>query len=62
MLADALAQFLGYKQWQDWVLVQGNTDEDLSAWQKGCANRPNALVTVSSEKRLWPHDPYVSAR
>ncbi|WP_246286412.1 ABC transporter substrate-binding protein [Vreelandella maris] len=56
MLTDALAQFLGYKQWQDWVLVRGNTDEDqlLAEALRESAQRFGHNIV---EERMWPHDP-----
>lgn len=56
MLTDALAQFLGYKQWQDWVLVRGNTDEDqlLAASLRESAERFGHNIV---EEKMWPHDP-----
>ena len=56
MLTDALAQFLGYKQWQDWVLVRGNTDEDqlLAEALRESAQRFGHDIV---EERMWPHDP-----
>ncbi|MDI5983741.1 ABC transporter substrate-binding protein [Halomonas sp. M4R5S39] len=56
MLADALAQFLGYKQWERWALVYGNTDEDriLAETLKAAAERYGHRVV---EERMWPHDP-----
>lgn len=56
MLADALAQFLGYKQWQDWVLVQGNTDEDqrLAEALRESAKRFGHRIVG---EKMWPHDP-----
>ncbi|MDI5934486.1 ABC transporter substrate-binding protein [Halomonas kalidii] len=56
MLADALAQFLGYKQWERWALVYGNTDEDriLAEALKAAAERYGHRVV---EERMWPHDP-----
>lgn len=56
MLADSLAQFLGYKQWQDWALVRGNTDEDqlLAAALRESAERFGHNIV---EEKMWPHDP-----
>ncbi|WP_083570971.1 ABC transporter substrate-binding protein [Halomonas sp. QHL1] len=56
MLTDALAQFLGYKQWQDWVLVRGNTDEDqlLAEALRESAQRFGHEIV---EEKMWPHDP-----
>lgn len=56
MLADALAQFLGYKQWQRWALVYGNTDEDrlLAEALRAAAERYGHRVVG---ERMWPHDP-----
>ncbi|WP_227367478.1 ABC transporter substrate-binding protein [Halomonas sp. M20] len=56
MLADALAQFLGYKQWTRWALVHGNTDEDrlrVKA-QRGAAKRFGHAIVDES---MWPYDP-----
>lgn len=56
MLTDALAQFLGYKQWDTWALVYGNTDEDreLAEVMKASAARYGHTVV---EEKMWPHDP-----
>lgn len=56
MLADALAQFLGYKQWQDWALVRGNTDEDrlMAEAFKASAERFGHRIV---DEEMWPHDP-----
>lgn len=56
MLADALAQFLGYKQWDRWALVHGNTEEDriLADVLRAAAERYGHRVV---EERMWPHDP-----
>ncbi len=56
MLADALAQFLGYKQWDRWALVFGNTDEDrLLAEALGEAAQRFGQEVVG--EKMWPHDP-----
>ncbi|MBA2780975.1 ABC transporter substrate-binding protein [Billgrantia kenyensis] len=56
MLADALAQFLGFKQWDRWALVYGNTDEDriLADVLRASAERYGHRVV---DDRMWPHDP-----
>lgn len=56
MLADALAQFLGYKQWQDWALVYGNTDEDrlLADALRASAERFGHRIVA---EKMWPYDP-----
>jgi len=56
MLADALAQFLGFKQWDRWALVYGNTDEDriLADVLRASAERYGHRVVGD---RMWPHDP-----
>ncbi|MDN3523382.1 ABC transporter substrate-binding protein [Halomonas ramblicola] len=56
MLADALAQFLGYKQWQRWTLVYGNTDEDrlLAEALRAAAERYGHRIVG---EKMWPHDP-----
>ncbi|MCE8026189.1 ABC transporter substrate-binding protein [Billgrantia aerodenitrificans] len=56
MLADALAQFLGFKQWDRWALVYGNTDEDriLADVLRASAARYGHRVVGD---RMWPHDP-----
>ncbi|MGQ4878126.1 ABC transporter substrate-binding protein [Billgrantia sp. LNSP4103-1] len=56
MLADALAQFLGYKQWDRWALVYGNTEEDriLADVLRDAAERYGHRI-VGDE--MWPHDP-----
>lgn len=56
MLADALAQFLGYKQWQDWALVYGNTDEDrlLADTLRASAKRFGHRIVA---EKMWPYDP-----
>ncbi|WP_111415391.1 ABC transporter substrate-binding protein [Billgrantia lactosivorans] len=56
MLADALAQFLGYKKWDRWALVYGNTEEDriLAEVLRGAAERYGHRI-VGEE--MWPHDP-----
>ncbi|RCV86125.1 ABC transporter substrate-binding protein [Billgrantia montanilacus] len=56
MLADALAQFLGYKQWDRWALVYGNTDEDriLADVLRAAAERYGHRVVGEA---MWPHDP-----
>jgi ABC transporter substrate binding protein (PQQ-dependent alcohol dehydrogenase system) len=56
MLADALAQFLGFKQWNRWALVYGNTDEDriLAEVLRASAARYGHRVVGD---RMWPHDP-----
>nr|WP_298412100.1 ABC transporter substrate-binding protein [uncultured Halomonas sp.] len=56
MLADALAQFLGYKQWTRWALVHGNTEEDrlrVEA-QRAAAKRFGHDIVDES---MWPYDP-----
>ncbi|MGR4070058.1 ABC transporter substrate-binding protein [Billgrantia sp. C5P2] len=56
MLADALAQFLGFKQWNRWALVYGNTEEDriLADVLRAAAERYGHRIVVD---RQWPHDP-----
>lgn len=56
MLADALAQFLGFKQWNRWVLVYGNTEEDriLADVLRAAAERYGHRIVGD---RQWPHDP-----
>lgn len=56
MLADALAQFLGYKEWQKWALVYGNTDEDrlMAEAFRDAANRFGHAIV---DEEMWPHDP-----
>lgn len=56
MLADALAQFLGYKQWERWALVYGNTDEDrlLAEALRAAAERYGHRIVGD---KMWPHDP-----
>ncbi|MCC5884288.1 MAG: ABC transporter substrate-binding protein [Halomonas sp.] len=56
MLADALAQFLGFKQWDRWALVYGNTDEDriLADVLRASAERYGHRIVGD---RMWPHDP-----
>lgn len=56
MLTDALAQFLGYKQWDNWALVYGNTDEDrlLAETLRESAERYGHSI-VGEE--MWPYDP-----
>ena len=56
MLADALAQFLGYKQWDRWALVHGNTDEDrlLAETLRASAERYGHRIVGD---KMWPHDP-----
>ncbi|MGC3873646.1 ABC transporter substrate-binding protein [Halomonas sp. GXIMD04776] len=56
MLADALAQFLGYKQWNRWALVYGNTEEDrlrVEA-QRAAARRFGHRIV---DEAMWPYDP-----
>ncbi|SHF35239.1 ABC transporter, substrate binding protein, PQQ-dependent alcohol dehydrogenase system [Modicisalibacter ilicicola DSM 19980] len=56
MLADALAQFLGYKRWTRWALVHGNTDEDrlrVEA-QRAAAERFGHRIV---DEAMWPYDP-----
>ncbi|EPC02078.1 hypothetical protein L861_20710 [Litchfieldella anticariensis FP35 = DSM 16096] len=56
MLADALAQFLGYKQWNRWALVYGNTEEDqlLAEALREAATRFNHEIVA---EKMWPYDP-----
>ncbi|MFQ3790281.1 ABC transporter substrate-binding protein [Halomonas sp. A29] len=56
MLADALAQFLGFKQWNRWALVYGNTDEDriLADVLRASAERYGHRIVGD---QMWPHDP-----
>ncbi|WP_104205195.1 ABC transporter substrate-binding protein [Billgrantia saliphila] len=56
MLADALAQFLAFKQWDRWVLVYGNTEEDriLAEVLRAAAERYGHRIV---DDRMWPHDP-----
>ncbi|MCE8035937.1 MAG: ABC transporter substrate-binding protein [Halomonas sp.] len=56
MLADALAQFLGYKQWNRWALVYGNTDQDriLADVLRAAAERYGHRIVGDKQ---WPHDP-----
>ena len=55
MLADGLAQFLGYKQWDRWGLVYGNTDQDrlFAETLREAAERFGHEV-VSEE--MWPYE------
>ena len=55
MLADALSQFLGYKQWDRWGLVYGNTDQDrlFAEALRESAERFGHRV-VSEE--MWPYE------
>ncbi len=56
MLADALAQFLAYKQWDRWALVYGNTDEDrllAEAFRESARRFGHDVVG----EKMWPHDP-----
>ncbi|APX94438.1 branched-chain amino acid ABC transporter substrate-binding protein [Halomonas sp. 1513] len=55
MLADALSQFLGYKQWDRWGLVYGNTDQDrlFAEALRESAERYGHRV-VSEE--MWPYE------
>ncbi|MFC3282669.1 ABC transporter substrate-binding protein [Litchfieldella rifensis] len=56
MLADALAQFLGYKQWGRWALVYGNTEEDrlLAEALRAAATRFGQDIVA---EKMWPYDP-----
>ncbi|TFH85843.1 branched-chain amino acid ABC transporter substrate-binding protein [Billgrantia azerbaijanica] len=56
MLADALAQFLGYKRWERWALVYGKTPEDerLAAAFREAAERFGHDIVDEAQ---WPHDP-----
>lgn len=56
MRADALAQFLGYKRWNRWALVYGNTEEDrlLAEALRAAAERFGHRVVGEA---MWPHDP-----
>ncbi|MCE8022470.1 ABC transporter substrate-binding protein [Halomonas sp. MCCC 1A11036] len=56
MLADALAQFLGYKQWQNWALVYGNTEEDQRMAEALRESAERFGHTVIGDK-MWPHEP-----
>lgn len=56
MLADALAQFLAYKQWDRWALVHGNTDEDrllAEAFRESAERFGHDIVG----EKMWPYDP-----
>ncbi|GHC15550.1 ABC transporter substrate-binding protein [Aidingimonas halophila] len=56
MLADALAQYLGYKEWTDWALVYGNTEEDehlLQAFRESAERFGHDVV----DEKMWPHEP-----
>lgn len=56
MLADALAQFLAYKQWDRWALVHGNTDEDrllAEAFRESAERFGHDIV----DEKMWPYDP-----
>ncbi|AUH33263.1 branched-chain amino acid ABC transporter substrate-binding protein [Paracoccus tegillarcae] len=52
MMADALAQFLVWKQWQDWFLIKGShpQDEDLAQAFQRAATKFGAKVV---EERLY---------
>jgi ABC transporter substrate binding protein (PQQ-dependent alcohol dehydrogenase system) len=54
MLADALAQFLVFKRWQNWALVVGNSDEDrlLADAYRRAAERFGGRIAGELE---WPH-------
>jgi ABC transporter substrate binding protein (PQQ-dependent alcohol dehydrogenase system) len=54
MLADALAQFLVFKRWQNWGLVVGNSDEDrlLADAYRRAAERFGGRIAGALE---WPH-------
>lgn len=56
MLADALAQFLGFKQWDRWALVYGNTEQDriLADVLRAAAERYGHRIVGDLQ---WPHDP-----
>ncbi|MCE8018486.1 ABC transporter substrate-binding protein [Halomonas sp. MCCC 1A17488] len=56
MLADALAQFLGFKRWDRWALVYGNTEEDriLAEALRAAAERYGHRIVGD---RQWPYDP-----
>lgn len=56
MLADALAQFLIYKRWDEWALVVGNTPEDalLAEAVRHSAARFGAQIVGELQ---WPHTP-----
>lgn len=56
MLADALSQFLGYKQWDRWALVYGNTDEDRELAEVLRESAARYGHTVVGEE-MWPYDP-----
>lgn len=56
MLTDALAQFLGYKQWDRWALVYGNTEEDRQLADTLRASAERYGHSVVGDK-MWPHDP-----
>nr|WP_297462104.1 ABC transporter substrate-binding protein [uncultured Halomonas sp.] len=56
MLTDALAQFLGYKQWRDWALVYGNTEEDRLLAENLRASAERYGQRIVAEK-MWPYDP-----
>lgn len=55
MLTDALAQFLGYKKWQDWALVYGNTEEDRLLAENLHASAERFGHRIVAEK-MWPYD------
>lgn len=57
MLADALAQFLVYKRWDDWAIVVGNTPQDalLADAFKASAERFGAQIVGELQ---WPHTPF----
>lgn len=56
MRADALAQFLVEKRWDQWALVVGNTEEDerYAAAVRRAADRFGGNIVGELE---WPHDP-----
>lgn len=57
MLADALAQFLVYKRWDEWAIVVGNTPEDAllaEAFKHSAARFGGKLVG----ELQWPHTPF----
>lgn len=56
MLSDALAQFLGFKRWDRWALIYGNTDEDRLRAEALRESARRFGHTIVSEK-MWPHTP-----
>ncbi|WP_236645283.1 ABC transporter substrate-binding protein [Aidingimonas lacisalsi] len=56
MLGDALAQYLGYKEWNDWALVYGNTEQDdalAQAFRDSAVRFGHDIV----DEKMWPHEP-----